>query len=380
MAPMAPSLLVNFFYAHPVGHAVEALHYAAGYHAANPELELAVALNASTPVELAALCPFVSAAYPIEQPLLEPSDAALASLARVPRAWTWVVDDGRRHQPIQLELFPGLRDYYALSDRHLVAERGHGVAGGPRPPYVPDTPLRLRLPDAARASAAARLGERQTAIAMMPAGSSDRALYPSLRSWELILDALAAAFPGVRIALVGKLAADERSSTTLDAGELAALLAHRSSPVDCFDIGLIEQLAVVEACDVFLAPHTGFGLAALAVGTPWLALSGGRWFEYFFNHVPFRSIVPDTERYPSFSQFAAPEVVAGEDGLRTPSMTERRVREDLDRIVAAAHELIAGSVSYEDCLRDYFADLLAAHGGDASAIWSIDGVHVSYVR
>ena len=60
---------------------------------------------------------------------------------------------------------------------------------------------------------------------------------------------------------------------------------------------------------MFLSPHTGFGMAALAVGTPWLALSGGRWFEYFFNRVPFRSIIPDLERYPSFTQFALAPVV-----------------------------------------------------------------------
>jgi hypothetical protein len=64
---------------------------------------------------------------------------------------------------------------------------------------------------------------------------------------------------------------------------------------------------------------------------------------------------------------------------RTPSMTERRVREDLDRIIAAAGELVGGSVSYEQCLRDYFTALLAAHQGDASAIWSIDGVHAGYL-
>ena len=55
---------------------------------------------------------------------------------------------------------------------------------------------------------------------------------------------------------------------------------------------------------MFLAPHTGFGMAALAVGTPWLALSGGRWFEFFFNRVPFRSVIPDPARYASFTQFA----------------------------------------------------------------------------
>jgi hypothetical protein len=372
-------LLVNFFYAHPVGHAIEALHYANGHHAADPDLEVAVALNAATPVELASFCPFVSAAFAIEHPFVEPGEDSAAALATVPREWTWVVDDGRRHQDIQLQLFPGLRDYYAASDRHLVATRGRRVAGWSPPAYLPHQRLTLRLPEPARAAAAVRLGERDVAIALMPAGSSERALYPSLRSWRLILDALADAFPGVRIALVGKREADGRTSTAFGADELAVLLAHRSRPVDCFDVALTEQLAVVEACDVFLAPHTGFGLAALAVGTPWLALSGGRWFEYFFNHVPFRSILPDTARYPSFSQFEAPVVSDGDDGPRTPSMTERRVREDLDHIIGAARELVGGSVSYEQCLRDYFTALLAAHQGDASAIWSIDGVHAGYL-
>ena len=54
-------------------------------------------------------------------------------------------------------------------------------------------------------------------------------------------------------------------------------------------------------------------MAALAVGTPWLAISGGRWFEYFFNRVPFRSIIPDTERYPCFTQLAPLELGGGAD-------------------------------------------------------------------
>src|SRR3712207_6934575 len=52
------------------------------------------------------------------------------------------------------------------------------------------------------------------------------------------------------------------------------------------------------------------GMAALAVGTPWLALSGGRWFEYWANAgVPFRSVLPDPARYPGFSQFDPAAVV-----------------------------------------------------------------------
>ena len=373
-------VLVNFFYAQPVGHAVEALHYCLGHHAADPEREIAVALNADTAVGLAGYCPFVSASYAIEHPFVDPGVDSRARLAHVPREWDWVLDDFRRWQDVQLALFPGMRDYYAASDEHLVARHGRSVVGAARPGYLRHQRLRLALPAAAREAAAARMAEDGSWIAVMPAGSSERALYPSVASWRLILDALRTALPGVRFALVGRLRRDRRSSTSLSAAEHAELLAHEARPVDCFDVDLAEQLAVVEACDVFLAPHTGFGLAALAVGTPWLALSGGRWFEYFFNRVPFRSIVPDTARYPCFSQFDPVAVTDDDaDGPRTPSMSRARIRDELEAIAAAAVELTAGTLAYEDALADYFAALLRAHHGDASAIWSIDGVHADYV-
>ena len=378
-------LLVNFFYAPPVGHAVEALHYCLGHHLADPSREVDVALNAATAVELAAFCPFVSRAYAVEHPLLEPCLDSAARQAGIPRRWDWVVDDFRRGQHVQLAMFPGLRDYYQTSSQLLRATRGRTYVGSRLAGYVPHSRLRFELPEPARASAARRLassagGPGAGSIAVMPAGSGDRSLYPSIRSWMVILDSLADAFPGTQIALIGKQRRDTRTTTSLAPGEMAELLAHRSRPLDCFDIGLAEQLAVTAACDLFLAPHTGFGMAALAVGTPWLALSGGRWFEYFFNRVPFRSIIPDCERYPSFTQFAPGSVVDDDgDGARTPSMTGARVRDDLDRIIVAAHELLDGSLTYEQSLRDYFTDLLAAHRGDGSAIWSIDGVHLEYV-
>lgn len=377
-------LLVNFFYAHPVGHAVEALHYCFGHHLADPAREVSVVLNAATAVELATFCPFVSQAFAVHHPLLEPCPDSAARQAAIPHRWDWVLDDFRRLQDHQLAMFPGMRDYYSTSDRLLSATRGRTVVAAAAAGYVPHQQLRLDLPHPARAAAGRRFDEHPAPlgagrIALLPAGSGERALYPSVGSWRLILDALADAFAGVQIALVGKRRRDGRTTTSLGTGELAELLAHRSRPLDCVDVPLAEQLAVVERCDLFLAPHTGFGMAALAVGTPWLALSGGRWFEYFFNRIPFRSILPDPERYPSFSQFAPATVTSDGDGApRAPSMTGARIRDDLDRIVAAARELLDGSLSYEQSLRDYFPALRAALGGDAGAIWSIDGVHLAY--
>jgi ADP-heptose:LPS heptosyltransferase len=360
---LSERLLVNHFYAQQVGHAVEALHYANGHHAADPDLRIAVALNRATATELAALCPAVDACYAIDHPFLEPCGDSAARLAAsgLPREWDWICDDPRRHQSWQLELFPGMRDFYATSDAWLNARRARTIEGAiGRAPYVPHTPLRLQVPEAERERAAARVGAGDgPLVALMPAGSSPAELYPSVSAWLTILDALAEALPGVRVVLIGRSVRDERSATSIDPAGHARLLAHHTRPIDCFDVALVEQLAVVERSAFFLSPHTGFGLVALAVATPWLTISGGRWFEYWFNHVPFRSILPpDPERFPV--------------------MSDARIADDLPRIVAAAQELAGGTLTYEQALADYFPALLAAHGGDASAIWSIDGVHASY--
>jgi hypothetical protein len=310
-------------------------------------------LNAATATELADYCPFVEQAYPAPP------------LAAVPRDWEWIVDDARGRQPDQLELFPWLRSYYAASDEHFRATRRRGVAGSEPPAYLPHQQLLLEPPAEARARARAELGGTGPWIAVMPAGSGggDGSLaYPSAASWELVLRELAAALPGVRFCLVGKLRRDERTSTAFPALELARL----PRSCDAFDRPLADQLALVEACDLFLSPHTGFGMAALAVGTPWLTLSGGRWPEWFFNGVPFYSVLPPREAWYSF--FEPP-----------PAMMDERVRADVPELVEAARLLIDGGLSYEDALRGHFARLVERSDGDTSWLFSFDSIHERYV-
>jgi hypothetical protein len=74
----------------------------------------------------------------------------------------------------------------------------------------------------------------------------------------------------------GKLRVHERTRSSFDADELRRLLVSFPDAVDGFDRPIVEQLALVEACDLFLSPHTGFGMAALAVATPWLTISRAR--------------------------------------------------------------------------------------------------------
>jgi hypothetical protein len=123
-------------------------------------------------------------------------------------------------------------------------------------------------------------------------------------------------------------------------------------------------------------------MAALAVGTPWLALSGGQWHEWFFNGVPFYSVLPDTRRYPCFGWGAPLPTIDDEDGEgpRTASMTAARIREDLPELLHAAELLIGRMLAYEQALAVYFPRLLDAYDGDRSRVFSMDGIHERYLR
>ena len=141
-------------------------------------------------------------------------------------------------------------------------------------------------------------------------------------------------------------------------------------------------MAIVEASSLYLSAHTGFGFAAAAVGAPWLTISGGRWHEYFFNGVPFYSVLPDPERYPSFARNNQLQLLAADEdgeGPRASSMSAARIKQDLPELVHAADLLIKRSLPYEKALTDYFPRLLKAYHGDRSRIFSFDSIHGNYL-
>jgi hypothetical protein len=377
------TLLVNFWYANPVGHAIEALRYCLGYKRANPGLQVSLALNHATPTELGRLCPFIDATYSVTRRFPDPGADPMEAVAGIPREWDWIVDDARRGQPEQLAAFPGLARYYASSDTHFRARRGRGTAGAAPPAYTAHQQLALDLPREHRQRARLRFEGSAARVAVMPAGSGPRHWYPSAASWELILHALLEEHPDALVCFVGKHARDERTATSFGRAELDRLRRACPAHADCFDDDLVTQLAMVEACDLFISPHTGFGMAAVAVGTPWLALSGNSWPEYFFNNVPFYSVLPDPDRFPCHNAFgpepAAVEQDSDGEGRRSPSMSAERVRASLDELLQAASALLEGRLPFEVALEDHFRRLLQFYRGDRSRIWSIDGIHGRYL-
>jgi hypothetical protein len=369
-------VLVNYWYAYPVGHAIEGLRYALGYKAAEPTRRVSLLLSGATPVELADCCPFLDEVYAVpytgfEEPDADPHEA----LAAIPREWDWVVDNHRAWDESH-DRFRGFRAFFDAAEEHFAPRRGRAPSGAEPPSYLPHQELRLELPQSARAAAHELLQGRRATSVVLAGHSGGPSSYPSARSWALILSELSRRFPDVVFCLIGRHAAT--GSTSAIAPDDVSRTASSAGAMDCFDRPLLEQLAIVEASALFLSPHTGFGFAALAVGTPWLTISGAQWPETFFNSVPFYSVLPETERYPAFVHGGSLPLVE-EDGPRTASMSAARIRDDLPELVRGAELLLKGHWSFDDALADYFPRLLKAYGGDRSKLFSFDGIHEAYV-
>lgn len=412
--PSRETLLVNYWYWNSVGHAVEGMRYALGYKAADPELRVSLLLNSATAVELARLCPFIDDVYAVRFPAVPFAATGLyeaptglpwrrgflrvrnhmrwrrhvrrtdpqEAFAGVPRTWTWLVEHNEATDPVWAS--STLREFYDAAHSYFEPRHPLGVAGREPPSYAPHQRLRLDLPPHVRAAATATIGSAGRAISVLLAGSApERHLYPSLSSWELILEALSERYPDAAILLIGKTAQDGRTTTRIGRAELDTLLAAVPASVDCFDRPLLEQVALVEASDLLVSPHTGFSFVASTVGTPWLAISGGRWHEYFFNGEPFYSLLPDPRSYPTpVAEGPLPVIEADEDGEgpRTPSMSIARIREDLPELLQASELLIEKRLPYEQALADYFPRLFALYGGDPRRVFTFDDIGRRYLQ
>jgi hypothetical protein len=116
-----------------------------------------------------------------------------------------------------------------------------------------------------------------------------------------VIERLAERYPDLTVHLFGKLSDGGGPHVSgISRAVVDALLGRYEFCRDCFDLSLLNQLAVAQRCSVFVSPHTGFSFAVLAVGTPWLTISGGSWREFFHVGVPFYSVLPDHARYASF--------------------------------------------------------------------------------
>lgn len=177
-----------------------------------------------------------------------------------------------------------------------------------------------------------------------------------------------------------KLASDERTSTGFTGAEFDALAAAAPEVAWAVDIPLAHQLAALQRCDLLISPHSGFAFAGMAVGTPWLALAGNDWAEYYFNPgVSFYSVLPDIDRYPCYVMLGnTPEPIA-DDGPRSPSMSAPRIEADLSELLDGAAWLLEGNADFDTAMCSHMSRLYALFHGRTDLMFSVDDLHLPYL-
>lgn len=369
------SILLNHVYYSPVGHVVEAIRYARGLHDANPGSEVHIALSDGAPWELCAGAAWITAVYRI--PVAAPGTCDL-SVPEMPREWDYIVDNnlmtledehsGLLVRPEGYE--PPARGweeeatiaYYARTDTELTARRGRGVLfpemALPRGlGYDPGANATLDVPPESRAFAA-RYARDGPKICILPAGSGPAAQYPAAESWIAIIGALRERYPSARFYLTGTRRSDRhRHLTTTRYGDddLARIADSGGNLVDCYDIGLWHQVALLDACHLLVSPHSGFSFLASCVGTPWLTISGGNWPESFFNGVPFYSVLPDNPEYPYVGAYDYDY-----DGPTILDMRHDRLLARVPDLLGGAAFLLDPATTYEDALAQHRANIARA--------------------
>ena len=92
---MTRTLLVNWVYYRPVGHALEGLKIARGYFEANNDLKISVLLNSEMPYEIGALCPWIDKIYTADVKELAECGLQAKCLEKIPVHWDYVGSDDR---------------------------------------------------------------------------------------------------------------------------------------------------------------------------------------------------------------------------------------------------------------------------------------------
>jgi hypothetical protein len=362
-------LLINWVYYQAIGHTIEALRYAHNYRNANPDLEIAVALNARGGVDLARCTPDFGQIYPVEVGELEKPTGRVASLDAIPRQWDYYVVDPRHKQPMGRDALDQCERAFRTHIRaEFVANDWDSWSALPikgRP-----VPLVLCLPDENRRFADGFLSPaRTTRISLLLGSGAEPSRTPPMAFWRRLIRQLIEEFDDLEIILLGASGVGRSVTQGVTEADLAGLLREFPRARNGFDLGLLNQLALAERCQLHISPHTGMSFAIQCVGTPWLVISGGDVAENVVNGVPFASIYPDCELYPCGPWFAPeknPMLPACAErrkgGLPFLCLSEEKLGQMLSQIVAMARRLVNGEMPYLDCVNWHYQAMLPRLG------------------
>lgn len=357
-------LLINSLYYRPVGHVVEALKYARGYYEANKNIDIYLLLNANSPIELANSYHWIKKTYPVSLLEVCKKGEKATCLRKIPKTWDYIISDSRVRdfkkgwdeddliytQQILQKIFKAniARGYTIIVHTGLNPNKEYKKQ---IIPYSLNPQLSLSIPREFLQHVK-KYKYYGSKICIMLGGSAGANQSPTVEIWQEICQSLFDNIPNLKIYFTGITKNVKGRTTTNDftLKSIDSLVRKLSNAENCFNIGLWNQLALIRSCDLFLSPHTGFAFLAPIIGTPWLTISGCRWHEYLFNHIPFYSILPECGYYPSQNETKKGCGKLLSEDKKSICMQDSLLRNKIPEIIKGAKLLLSKEFTYRKAI------------------------------
>ncbi|QQR50550.1 hypothetical protein IPF86_01360 [Candidatus Nomurabacteria bacterium] len=354
---MKKKLLLNWLYYRPVGHAIEPLKLAKGYVLANKNLDVYLILNSDSPIEIAKACPWIKKVYAISLQEVAKDGIHAISIQKIPKKWDYVSTDNRaRHFNPAYDQKDLVKAHQLLST-YLTAKtaKGYLEQSGPHEssilPIVANPKITLPIPKKAKLFAN-RFIHKGPKICIMLGGSAGLKQSPSIDMWLKICQALYKSIPNLKIYFTGiSKSSNGRTSTkdfTLD--DVDFLIKRLPNAESVYDVGLWNQIAFISKCDVFISPHTGFAFMPPLVGAPWLEIATCRWPAYFFNDMPFYSVLPECGSYPSLMDNDKKCNILLNKNKKALCVSDKLIQDKIPEIVKGVKLLLNKSFTYDKAI------------------------------
>ncbi|MBT4376838.1 hypothetical protein HOD29_05690 [archaeon] len=362
---MVKTLLINFVYYSPVGHVVEGLKFAKGFYEANKNLEISIIFNKNSPYELAKLCPWIKNVYTIDRREVGIKGIKSKTYLKIPKKWDYIMDNNLIvHQVGDVREDSPERDmvtHFKVSKDLFKAKISRGelypkinIPKGLKKKI--DEKVLFEIPKT-NLNFVKKYSHDGKKIGIMLGGSSGLALYPSVKSWIKIIKNINRKYPNCKIYLTGVKKSFKGRTATQAYGEkdINLIKGKFSNIVDCYNIGLFNQIALLKLMDVFISPHTGFAFLASCVDTPWLEIGAGDWSMYLMNKCPFYAVFPDDKKYPHMG--GVNNMKFSNKG-KIPGMSDTELDKKIPEILSALKLLVEDKISYGKSVEIYKKNVL----------------------
>jgi len=357
-------LLINYVYYSPVGHLIEAIKHARGYYEADQDLKISLLVNSETPIEIAVACDWIEEVYPISIKEIAELGEDAAALKVIPRDWDYVLVDPRAKKLMSESDDNWLVETHLILQKIFLGKEINGITPNRSVkidedvstqtpiPYKLNAHIDIPIPQVSLEFVKKFIHVGPT-ITILPSGSAGDRQSPSLVIWEEICTSLFKVIPNLKINFTGVTKSTEGRTVTqgITFESINELVAKLPNAENCFNIGLWNQIALIQGSDIYCSPHSGFSFLSPVVGTPWLAISGCPWPEYFFNDVKFYSVLPDCQSYPSKNKTDEGCGKLLSENKKSICMQDKNLRNKIAEITEAATMLLDEKFTYQAALR-----------------------------